>query len=79
MSPRTGLIIALVGLAIAGLATLSFFMNWIPFGGAAHGSHAEFGNVVLLFFGAIFGLIVMVVGLALAGIFALIRQRNKPF
>jgi hypothetical protein len=72
MRPRIGLYVALVGLVMAGLTTLTILMNGHPFGGANR-SHAEFGGFVL-FFGAIFGLIVMVVGLALAGVLALIRQ-----
>ena len=61
---------------MAGVATLSFLMDWNPYP-ANHTGGAGFGFALFLIFGAIFGLIV-VVGLVLAGIFALIRQGNKP-
>jgi hypothetical protein len=75
--PRTGLMVALVGLVMAGLATLSFLMDWNPYP-ANHTGGAGVGFSFFLIFGAIFGLIVMVVGLVMAGALALIGQRNKP-
>src|SRR5947208_5924161 len=79
MRPRIGLYVVLVGLVMAGLATLAIFMGWNPY--PPHGGDTPgpgLGFFLFLVFGAIFGLIVMVVGLALAGVLALIRQRNKP-
>jgi hypothetical protein len=77
MKPRIGLYVALVGLVMAGLATICFFTGWIPYRGGSR-SFADFGYVVLLGFGAILGLVVMLVGLALAGILAWSKRRNGP-
>ena len=77
MRPRIGLYFALVGLTIAGLATLSFLMDWNPYP-VKHTGGDGLGFALLLIFGAIFGAFVMVMGLAMAGVLALIRQRDKP-
>ncbi len=77
MRPRIGLYVALVGLVMAGLAALSFIMDWSPYP-ANHTGGAGLGFALFLIFAAIFGLIVVVVGLVMAGALALIRQRNKP-
>src|ERR1700730_1421247 len=77
MTPRSGLYVALVGLATAGPATLSIFMGWNPYPPRGDTPGDALAFFLFLFFGAIFGLIVMVVGLALVGVLALIRQRDK--
>ena len=77
MRPRIGLYVALAGLAVTGLATLCFLMDWNPYP-VNHTGGAGLGFALFLIFAAIFGLIVMVAGLALAGVLALIRERNKP-
>ena len=73
MTPRIGLYVALVGLAVAGLATLSFLMDWNPYP-VGHSISDSLGFVFFLISMAIFVLFVMVVGLVLAGVGALTKR-----
>jgi len=70
------LYVALVGLVMAGLATLSFFMDWNPYP-VNHTGGAGLGFALFLIFMAILGLIVIVVGLIMAAVGALINQPGK--
>ena len=77
MQPRNGLYAAVVGLAVAGGAALFFVSDWSPYP-ANHTGGAGLGFALFLIFAAIFGVIVMVAGLVMAGVLALIRQRDTP-
>jgi hypothetical protein len=75
MAPRTGLYIALVGLLMAGLATLSLLNDWNPYP-VGHTAGGSTGFALFLVLGAILGLIVMAVGLVMAGVLALTKKPN---
>jgi hypothetical protein len=76
MTPRSGLYVALVGLVMAGLATLSFLMDWNPYP-VNHTGGAGLGFALFLIFVAILGVIVMVGGLILAAVGVLTNQSGN--
>ena len=76
MTVRIGLYLGLFGLAMAGLAILSFLMDWNPYPvGHTMGAGMTFALFLILL--AILGLAVMVVGLVLAGVGALMNRPGK--
>jgi hypothetical protein len=76
MTPRSGLYVSLVGLVMAGLATLSFLMDWNPYP-VNHTAGAGLGFALFLIFVAMLGLIVIVAGLIIAGVAALTNRTGK--
>ena len=76
MTLRIGLSVALVGLAVAGLATLSFLMDRNPYP-VSHTGGSGLGFALFLVLVTILGLIVMVVGLVLAGVGALAKRPGE--
>jgi hypothetical protein len=76
MTPRAGLFVALVGLVMAGLATLSFLMDWNPYP-VNHTGGAGLGFALFLILVAILGVIVMVGGLILAAVGVLANQSGN--
>jgi hypothetical protein len=73
---RSGLFVALVGLLMAGMATLSFLMDWNPYP-VNHTGGAGLGFALFLIFVAILGVIVMVGGLILAAVGVLTNQSGN--
>jgi hypothetical protein len=73
---RSGLFVALVGLLMAGMATLSFLMDWNPYP-VNHTGGDGLGFALFQIFVAILGFIVMVIGLILAAVGALTNRIGK--
>jgi hypothetical protein len=84
MTPRSGLKVALIGLAITGLcglgmAALALLANLNPDVGEGWMGLATMVIIIVLVLAGTVGHIVMVVGLVMAAVRALGKQAGKPY